>query len=149
VPKEHLDSGAATCARTGYVCFGSNKWQLFRDVDKRRKSSDVPVLIYASHSEDLADWGYVVGWTATYTGSLEDYEAKHAEERSGHRPPTTLNYPNDNAIEWAVFWKVNALNELPASERKELREFQSFRTGKDRMNTAPRGPEIIVAPPWL
>jgi hypothetical protein len=149
VPKEHLDSGVDTCVRTGYVCFGSNKWELFRLLDARGRGAEVPVLIYASHSEDLADWGYVVAWTGTYIGSIEDSEAKREEERTGHRPPTTSKYRHDNAIEWAIFWKVKGLIQLPAADRKEIRELQSFLTGEDRMNKAPRGPEIIVRPPWI
>lgn len=149
VPRQHLESAVDICRKTGHVCFGSDKWELFRELDARRQDDDVPVLIYASHNEDLADWGFVVAWRGIYIGSLEDTEAKYAEETAGHRPPTTQQYRADNAAGWGVFWKVKNLVELPDSERREIREFQSFRTGRDRDNAAPRGPEIIKRPPWI
>ena len=137
------------CRTTGYVCFGSDKWELFRELDSRRQGDEVPVLIYASHNENPADWGYVVAWCGMYIGSVEDTETKYVEQQAGHRPPTTQQYASDNAAGWGVFWKVRDLVELPVPQRREIREFQSFRTGRDRENAAPRGPEIIKRPPWI
>jgi len=149
VPREHLEDAPGVAAFTGHVCFGSDKWELFRQIDDRRKGADVPVLIYASHNEELADWGFVVAWRGSYIGSVEDTLGKKEEERMGHRPPSTFKYSGDRATGWGIFWKVKDLTRLPEADRKELREFQSYRTGKDRENAAPRGPEVIVRPAWL
>jgi hypothetical protein len=56
VPRVHIESGEGIAQTTGYVSFGSDKWELFREVEQRRAGQDVPVLIYASHNEDLAEW---------------------------------------------------------------------------------------------
>lgn len=149
VPRAHIESGEGIARTTGYVCFGSDKWELFREVERRRAGREVPVLLYASHNEELAEWGFVVAWTGLYIGVVEDASEKRRDEQAGHRPPTTARHPNDNARGWGVFWRVKALRELSAAERRELRELQSYRTGKDRDQRAPRGPEIIVRPPWI
>lgn len=151
VPREHIEDGQKVTQEKGYVCFGSAKWELFRALDARRQGRPVPVVLYASHNEDLADWGYVVAWRGNYIGSVEDTDEKVAEERGGHRPESTDKYraKGDSATGWAVFWRVSDLILLPESERRELRAFQSFRTGKDRELTAPRGPEVISRPLWL
>lgn len=151
VPRIHLEHAPGVAALTGYVSFGSDKWEVFRDVDSRRNGEPVRVLVYASHNEDLAEWGYVVAWQGLYIGSVEDYSAKRADEQSGHRPPSThtTGSPTDRASGWALFWRVRDLIELPESERRELRHLQSYRTGKDREVSAPRGPEIIKRPPWV
>jgi hypothetical protein len=151
VPREHLDDGQDVARRTGYVCFGSHKWELFRELDRRRDGERVPVLIYASHNEELAEWGYVVAWKGNYVGSVDDTMGKLEEERGGHRPRSTDKYRHkgDSATGWPVFWKVSDLTQLTDTERRELRDFQSYRTGRDKENSAPRGPEIIVRPMWV
>src|SRR5688572_5431931 len=106
VPREHLESGKEIAESTGYVCFGSDLFELFRKVDQERHGAEVPVLLYASHTTELADWGYVIAWRGVYVGCVEDADAKRAEELAGHRPPTTRKYPSDNASGWGVFWKV-------------------------------------------
>ena len=149
VPREHLEEAPGVSASTGHVAFGSDKWELFRDIDARRNGSDVPVLIYASHNEASADWGYVVAWRGMYIGAVDTDLGKKEEERLNHRPPSTFKYKGDNATGWGIFWKVQGLVQLPAADRRELREFQSYRTGKERENAAPRGPEVILRPHWL
>ena len=37
VPREHLEEAPGVSASTGHVAFGSDKWELFRDIDARRK----------------------------------------------------------------------------------------------------------------
>lgn len=149
VPRAHIASGEVIAQTAGYVCFGSDKWELFRAVEQRRAGQDVPVLVYASHNEDSAQWGYVVAWTGLYTGVVEDSSEKLREEKAGHRPPTTAGNPTDSARGWGVFWRVKDLRELSPAERRELRDLQSYRTGKDREQSAPRGPEIILRPAWI
>ena len=148
VPRIHLEDAPGIASLTGYVSFGSQKYELFRDVDKQRRDQDVPVLLYASHNEDLAEWGYVVAWQGKDMGSTEDPLEKRQDEKLGHRPPSTARFAanGDTAAGWAVFWRVRELVQLQENERRELRDFQSFRTGKDDENTAPRGPEVSVRP---
>ncbi|MFC0304607.1 hypothetical protein ACFSTI_00385 [Rhizorhabdus histidinilytica] len=54
VPLEHLQSGQAMAAATGFVAFGSLKWERFRKVDALRGGGRVPVLIYPSHETEPA-----------------------------------------------------------------------------------------------
>lgn len=51
VPHEHLDAGVEVARDTGYVCFGSQNWDLFANVDNMRKGEDVPVLFYPSYED--------------------------------------------------------------------------------------------------
>ena len=48
VPLEHLESGADIARDTGFVAFGSLKWEPFRKVDELRKGAPVLVLLYPS-----------------------------------------------------------------------------------------------------
>ena len=40
VPLEHLETGESVAESTGFVAFGSMKWELFRDIDHRRGDGD-------------------------------------------------------------------------------------------------------------
>ena len=80
VPLEHLQSGRAIASATGFVAFGSRKWELFRKVDELRGGARVPVLIYPSH-EDFERSGrrITIAVEASQDGS-------YADERVMRRP---------------------------------------------------------------
>lgn len=151
VPREHLDSGLDVLTKLDYVSFGSQKWELFREIELLRDSEDVPVLIYPSHEDDVVKLTYQVSWTAWYIGSTEDNAEKISDQSNGHRPPTTKKYHDvgDHAGAWAVFWRVKQLKQLPEAEWIPIRELDSYKTGYWRKNAAPRGPEIVSRPSWV
>ena len=121
VPIMHLESGAPIASSKGYVSFGSQKWELFRDVDKLRHSHDVPVLIYASHETDEAKLSFQVTWSAWYVGHVDDGISKRNDEKNGHRPPTTASNPHDNSSGWALFWRVRDLKPLSADHHHSIK----------------------------
>lgn len=91
VPLEHLQSGGAIASATGFVAFGSRKWELFRKVDELRGGARVPVLIYPSHEDVVAKLSFVVSWLGWYVGCEESGNGKHSKGMT-HRPPTTGQY---------------------------------------------------------
>ena len=151
VPEEHLASGESVANDSGYVSFGSMKWELFRAVDELRSGERVPVLIYPSHEEVVIKLAFQVAWTGWYLGHVSSYADKHFDETNGHRPPTTAKYKalGDHAGEWAVFWRVEGLRRLPEAQCIPIRDLESYKTGYWRKNAPPRGPEIVARPPWI
>jgi hypothetical protein len=144
VPLEHLESGSDIARSTGYVAFGSRKWELFRDVNARRDGASVPVLIYPSHEDVPAKDSFVISWLGSYIGSEESSSGKHSENLN-HRPPTTKKYASDNQGHWAVFWHVRDLRKLPAAQRLPIAAIQTVKGGW-RKNAPPRGPELVALP---
>ena len=51
VPEEHLESGLPVCEESGFVAYGSQKWELFREADRMRAGQPVPALIYPSDQD--------------------------------------------------------------------------------------------------
>src|SRR5690348_15869456 len=91
VPLEHLESGKDVAARTGFVAFGTRKWELLRKLDEMREVDPVPALIYPSHEDVPAKLNYLVCW---YGWHLHLVESRNAQHPLGfaHRPPTTAHY---------------------------------------------------------
>lgn len=147
VPLEHLQSGADIARRTGFVAFGSRKWELFRKVDELRRGQPVPVLIYPSHEDVPAKNSFIVSWTGWYIGCEESGSGKHSQGMI-HRPPTTGQYTSDNQGHWAVFWHVRDLSELPSSQRLPISAIQTVKGGW-RKGAPPRGPELVATPSTL
>lgn len=85
VPLEHLQSGAEISGNTGFVAFGSRKWELFRKVDELRADQRVPVLIYPSHEDVPAKDSFIVSWVGWYVGCEESGNGKHSNGML-HRP---------------------------------------------------------------
>lgn len=144
VPLEHLLSGKPIADETGFVAFGSRKWELFRQVDGMRDGSPVPVLIYPSDEGVPAKDTFVVTWAGWYVGSEETSSGKHSLGMK-HRPPTTAAYPADNMGYWAVFWHVKGLFELPKDQRLPISSVQTVKGGW-RKDAPPRGPQLVAAP---
>jgi hypothetical protein len=147
VPLEHLQSGRAIASATGFVAFGSRKWELFRKVDELRGGARVPVLIYPSHEDVAAKLSFVVSWLGWYVGCEESGNGKHSKGMA-HRPPTTGQYTSDNQGHWAVFWHVCDLHELPAAQRLPISAIQTVKGGW-RKTAPPRGPELVATPSTL
>ena len=147
VPLEHLQSGAEIASSTGFVAFGSRKWELFRKVDELRGDARVPVLIYPSHEDVPAKDSFIVSWVGWYVGSEESGNGKHSKGMT-HRPPTTGQYTSDNQGHWAVFWHACDLRELPAAQRLPISAIQTVKGGW-RKSAPPRGPELVATPSTL
>lgn len=147
VPLEHLQSGAEIASSTGFVAFGSRKWELFRKVDELRGDARVPVLIYPSHEDVPAKDSFIVSWVGWYVGSEESGNGKHSKGMT-HRPPTTGQYTSDNRGHWAVFWHACDLRELPAAQRLPISAIQTVKGGW-RKSAPPRGPELVATPSTL
>lgn len=148
VPVFHLESGAKVATERGYVSFGSMKWELFREVDQLRGDENVPVLIYPSHEYDEAKLTFHVSWSGWYIGHVDDPLGKRSDEKSGHRPPTTAG-PQDNASDWAVFWRVRDLSRLPGEDQLPIKELDSYKSDFSLKNSAPRGPVLVARPSWI
>ena len=147
VPQEHLESGQEIAASTGFVAYGSRKFELFREIEERRGGEPVPVLIYPSHEDDPAKISFQVSWVGWYVGSEESHNGRHSLGME-HRPPTTGQYTSDNKGHWAVFWHVKKLAELPKVDRFLISKLQTVRGGW-RKNAPPRGPELVAVPPFI
>ena len=144
VPLEHLQSGEVIAHRTGFVAFGSRKWELFRKVDELRGAAPVLALIYPSHEDVPTKGSFVVCWAGWYVGCEESANGKHSQ-RMNHRPPTTGQYKSDNRGHWAVFWHVRDLRELPPSQRLPISAILTIKGGW-RKSAPPRGPELVATP---
>ncbi len=148
VPAEHLESGLTVLALHDYVSYGSQKFRLFREVDRMRCDENVPVLIYPSHETDVVKVTFQISWTAEYIGHVDDYPLKADDERSGRRPETTEKYRHrgDSAAGWAVFWRIRQLRQLPAGEHLPIAKLDTYRSTYWKKNSPPRGPEIVARP---
>lgn len=144
VPLEHLQSGADIARNTGFVAFGSRKWELFRQVDELRGGAPVPVLIYPSHEDMAVKVSFIVSWIGWYIGCEESGSGRHSKGLS-HRPPTTGQYGSDNQGHWAVFWHVRELRELSPDQRLPISAIQTVKGGW-RKSAPPRGPELVAMP---
>ncbi|MFD2262816.1 hypothetical protein ACFSM5_07945 [Lacibacterium aquatile] len=147
VPLEHLKTGREIAITTGFVAFGSRKWDLFRKVDELRGAAPVPVLIYPSHEGVSAKSNFLVSWLGWYVGCEESGSGKHSKGLT-HRPPTTGQNVSDNQGHWAVFWHVSDLYELPVGQRLPISAIQTVKGGW-RKSAAPRGPELVSTPSAL
>lgn len=147
VPLEHLETGVPVSEMTGYVAFGSTKWELFHKIDSDRAGAPVPVLIYPSDTDTPTDTNYRVSWWGWYIG--------HSKSRGGahingllHRPPSTEQYAADNAGHWPIFWHVAGLRKLPKEKHLPIGKVPTIKNGW-RKQAPPRGPELVALPEAL
>lgn len=102
--------------------------ELFRKVDELRGGASIPVLIYPSHEDVLAEESFIVCWTGWYIGCEESGNGKHSKGMT-HRPPTTEQYTPDNQGYWAVFWRIRELRELPQAQQLPISAIQTIKGG--------------------
>lgn len=149
VPADYLLEGVKVSRESGYVSYGSKKWQLFREINERRAGEKVPALLYASHENVEMRTDFEVSYIAWYIGSTENKKEMRNDESNGHRPESALSDYNDKAIKWATFWRVENVQKLPQNLLIRVTEIQTLHNGKPRKNYAPYGPEIIrFDPKW-
>ena len=147
VPEEHLLSGCEVAERTGFVAFGTRKWELLQLVDSLRGSDPVPVLIYPSHEDAPVKNSFVACWFGWYAGHVTSKGGAHPDGMI-HRPQSTQQYQSDNTGHWAAFWHVRDLRELPAEKRVPIGKIGTVKGGW-RKNAPPRGPELVALPESL
>lgn len=147
VPLEHLETGESVAQSTGFVAFGSMKWELFRDIDQRRGDAAVPVLIYPSADDSPSSLALRIAWCGIYVGSSESKSGAHIAGMT-HRPSSTEKYAGDNKGHWAVFWHVSGLCRLPSAQQLPISALQTVKGGW-RKNAPPRGPELVQLPDAL
>lgn len=143
VPLEHLRSGLDVVARKGSVCFGSRSFEVFRKLDQLRKEEPIMTLIYPSHEDEGPKHNYEVSWLASYVGQKESSNGRPDDPT--FRPPTTFDYPKDNAGYWSTFWFVRGLQELPVGKHVSIAKISKLTGGK--FKAAPIRRPIIVEVP--
>src|SRR5258707_1180038 len=107
VPLIHLESGWEKLQREradGLMAFGSQKFELFRRLDKERNHRPVDVYIYASHADGHRD--FEVTWHAYYVNSVECDGGVHPHGME-YRPATTIT-----DTDFGVFWEVRGLRRI-------------------------------------
>lgn len=151
VPDEHLESGVAVAADTGYVCYGSNAWELFRELDELRGDQHVPVLFYASYDDAAVKASFKISYLGWYIGHVASDADKRADDAAKHRPETVDKYrgEHDSPHHWALFWRVRDLSKLAGTDCVSIGTLQSYKSGNKRLDKPPRGPSIVVRPAWL
>lgn len=149
VPEEHLDDGLPMCAETGFVAYGSQKWELFRKVDEMRGGESVPALIYPSDQDSPDGPHYVIQWTGWYIDHVDSIDGTHPDGAT-RRPQSTFKYRDDNTGFWAVLWHVAELQNLPEREWQAIASVRSYATGEFwQEGHPPRGPEVVARPKWI
>lgn len=142
VPSVHLASAIETCDREGQVAFGSNAWELFRQVEQMKKSDLVEVFIYPS----LVDSGKPIEMKACWHGLYLD----HVPSRRGRYPGDKRFRPESALSEkptWAIFWDVCELTELSEDDHIPLSKFRGTDKKSDyALRTAPHSPIIVQYP---
>lgn len=138
VPPELLVAACDALLRCDRVAIGSHRVELFRQVERDRRSTELSVLIYPAWEDAEAGPRVEVGWLGSYAGVYEV-----AVGGSGESAP---RFPTDGA--WEIYWLVRDL--LPLKRRVAIRDLAIYRAGRDRRRLPPpRGPEIIERPEWL
>jgi hypothetical protein len=147
VPLEHLETGMPIAEATGYVAFGTAKWELFQRIDTMRDGAQIPVLIYPSWGQDTVTTGLKVSWFGWYIGHTHSKGGAHTDGMT-HRPPSTEKYGADNKGHWAAFWHVSGLRKLEADNCMPISKVPTIKGGW-RKNAPPRGPELVALPEQL
>ena len=145
VPLMHLQSGQKICESEGKVAFGSRDYRLFEKLDGMLEGERAVALIYASEAreQDLPR----VTWKARYIGHLRSRGGAHPDG-TRFRPPTTSDYPEDNAGYWAVFWEVVELAPIDRLEERVLIRTLRGLGSRRALGAAfvPHGPILVEYP---
>lgn len=142
VPEIHLLSGLETCENEGKVAFGSDAWELFREVDDIRKGKEVEVFIYPSHADSDKPLLMSAAWHGIYVGQVPSRRGRYPGDKRFRPESSQTDRPD-----WAVFWEIQNLYELPASAQIPLASFVSAskKSNGDR-RSIPHGPMLVKYP---
>ena len=142
VPLEHLVDGEAVAASEGRVAFGSQAWEVFRELE-RESGSDTPVLIYASHTGGLPN--LKVTWRGNFLRYVESRGGAHPDG-TRFRPPSTAEWHEDEERYWAGFYEVELLHRLDEEGQLRIADLRDRRGKRYGRGFVPEGPIIISAP---
>jgi sRNA-binding carbon storage regulator CsrA len=139
VPYRHLPSALDSCTNYGKVAFGSNAWQLFKQLDEKRGDFECPVLLYASH--DKALFPPRATWKATYVRQVPARAGKYPHDMN-HRPSSAID---DSG--WTIFWELTNLRPLERDEEILIKGLTGFRSQKTYAEAfRPEGPVLVENP---
>ncbi len=141
IPEEHLISGLETCASEGKVVFGSDAWELFRQVDQMRKGSEVAVFIYPCYPDSEKPLRTEIAWRGIYTG--------HIPSRRGRYPGDQQLRPKSTAGEkptWAVYWEMQQLTQLSETEFVPMASLRAIDKKALQAGRVPHGYMMINIP---
>jgi hypothetical protein len=133
VPSHHLLSAKKVVEAYEMVAFGSNKFEVFRKLDKESNGGSADVYIYASHADGSFD--PKVSWIARYRGSGEKCDPKL-------RPESTIS---DSPF--GIYWIVDELREVELQQCLRVADLRGF--GKNKpygSKFVPEGPVLIDHP---
>jgi hypothetical protein len=147
VPHKHLESGEPVAEATGYVAFGTAKWELFQKIEADRDGAAIPVLIYPSDNDAAVSTSLMVSWWGWYIGHTQSKAGAHIDGMV-HRPPSTAKYPADNTGHWPIFWHVKGVRRLAQEKQLPISKVPTIKGGW-RKNAPPRGPELVALPEAL
>jgi hypothetical protein len=142
VPVQHLVSGTRVAETEGCVAFGSQAWEVFRELD-RAGGPGTRVLIYPSHSDGPPSFS--VHWIASYVRYVESRGGAHPKG-SRLRPPTAVEGGEDDERYWAGFYEVEGLTALPPEHWLPIADLRRLDGRRYERGFAPEGPIIISAP---
>jgi hypothetical protein len=133
VPLHHLRSGKEISDLHGSVLFGSDRYELFEEVEV---PDGTVVYLYASKTGETPE--PIVTWEGIFGG----YE--RAEQVSANRwklrPPSTKT---DSA--WVGYYEVRDLRELPPDERFRITDLTKKDGGRFSEAFIPEGPILVRA----
>lgn len=142
VPLDHLEDSTPTAEEWGKVAFGSNAWEVFRELDRLRGSLPVKVFIYASHSTSPV--GLKVSWTGNYIGYVHSVGGAHPE-RERFRSPIAAK--EDSAHFWGGFWEVEGLRRMDPVEFLAISDLRGWKKQTYfKANFIPEGPLLVERP---
>lgn len=151
VPEMHLISGLEAIAtqldsddlppdHQPKVAFGSMDFEVLGEVEKLRVGKAIDVFIYASHAKGDQPLNPEVTWRGVYVGYVASRRGRYPG-KSIYRPQSTAT----DAPTWAVFWEVQALEQL-----KQPIPIGSLRGKNKKTNYParfiPEGPVLIEHP---
>lgn len=139
IPEIHLRSGLDVLKTKPEVSFGSNSFEIFRQLEVHAPKHAIPVMIYCSQEGEIKH-NFDVSWFGWYV---------RKEEPKNSRPSDISLRPATAAHEkWATFWHLTGLCELPAGKRVPIAKISKLTGGK--WKPAPvRGPTIVELPEAL
>jgi hypothetical protein len=139
IPEVHLRSALDILRTKSEVSFGSNSFEVFRQLDFHAKTHPVPVMIYCSQEGEVKH-NFDVSWFGWYVRKEEPKNSRPSDPSL--RPTTAIDE------KWATFWHLTALCELPTGKRVPIAKISKLSGGK--WKPAPvRGPTIVELPEAL
>ena len=122
------------------LALGSRAWEVFRRLDAIRTDHAVRVWIYASHNPDQPSPASAT-WTAYYVRCVDSMGGAHPDSEHFRSP---IARPEDGLAYWAIYWHVEGLRQLEASEYQPVSQMRGLDQRKPYGRPfEPEGPILI------